>query len=511
MPPDAEISGAIVFVVDGINAEVFAQMLEAGKLPAIKKYFADRGTYYPRAVASTPSVTLANLTSLVTGVFPGHHGVTGINHFDRNLLIWRNYETIAQKNTLDGDYTAATIFERFAGATTFSIFYQAHRGATKFVENALSGAPTFTFGFYEWMDRITLYRFNILADVARARRAFPAVTFVYLLAPDFRAYAYGVGSEQYRKALRHTDRQIGRVLGDLARDGLLDKLIIVLTSDHGLGEVRKHFPMERFLRKNVGLDVARRRLWENTPFENRLSYYQKHAAVLYGSGDRYYAICLRHPIRDKSGAVVGFEPWPVRPALRDLTAFPTRSGPVDLLSALTHQAAVDAVAYAAGPNRVRVRTKRGEVEFRQPNGRGAPISHHLLAGDDPLGWAGAVTDELLGGEPTGGLRWGEATADTDYPDLPEQILAYFRARRAGDIAIFAAPGWDFNNRNRAGHGGLRGTDMHVPLLIAGPGVPTERRKMLARTVDIVPTLLQLLGRPVPDALDGAPLVPQSDR
>jgi len=71
-------------------------------------------------------------------------------------------------------------------------------------------------------------------------------------------------------------------------------------------------------------------------------------------------------------------------------------------------------------------------------------------------------------------------------------LAYFRAPRAGDLAIFASPGWDFLSPNRAGHGGLRAyDDMHVPLLLAGPGVP-HKTIPAARTVDLVPTLLQLL-------------------
>jgi arylsulfatase A-like enzyme len=48
--------------------------------------------------------------------------------------------------------------------------------------------------------------------------------------------------------------------------------------------------------------------------------------------------------------------------------------------------------------------------------------------------------------------------------------------------------------------------MHVPMVIAGPGVPSGKRIPAARTVDLVPTILTLLGKPVPDGLDGQPLV-----
>jgi len=525
MPADANVTGAVVFLVDGLNAKIFQEMFEAGELPAIKKYFAERGLYAPRAAANIPSVTFANLTSITTGVFPGHHGITGINHFDRNRLIWRDYTTIAQKNTPDGDHTSATIYEQFPDRTTFSVFFQPHRGATKFMENALSAAPPYGFGWYEFVDRLTLSRLKLVAEVARKRKEWPAVTMVYLLAPDFQAYGHGVGAEKYREALKHTDRQIGRVLGDFEKAGLLDKLIIALASDHSMCSVKSHVHLERLLRR-MFLDIATRHLWEETPFEQRLDYYQGYSCVCYGSGDRYTAICLRKPIRNSEGKFVGFEPWLVRPSADDLKAYPAlqlaralRSNPVngvsdllevdptvDLPKTLVELEGVDAVAYAVGPNVVRVRRRGGEVEFRQEGGRGALITYGVVFGGDPLGWAGKVPDEAMGGKPFSGRDWLKMTVGTDYPDLPEQIVAYFRAPRAGDIAVFAAEGWDFDEVRKGGHGGLRSIDMHVPILLAGPGVP-KGRVDAARTVDLMPTLLKLMGRPIPGNLDGQPLVP----
>ncbi|MBN2561079.1 MAG: alkaline phosphatase family protein [Phycisphaerae bacterium] len=499
-----EANGAVVFFVDGVNPFIFEEMLQAGELPAIQTFFVDRGLFVPRAVCNIPSVTLANETSLVTGLHPGHHGITGINWFDRNQLIWRDYETIAQKNTLDGDYAAPTVYERFPDRTTFSMFFQAHRGVTKFIENWTSAGPPFFFGWYEFVDRLTLSRFDILIDVAEKRREFPAITVAYLLAPDFRAYDSGVESRQYREALRHTDLQIGRVLEDLKNAGLLDKLHIAFVSDHSLTEVTRHFHLAEFLRRDVGLNVASERLWENASFRTRLNVYQRYAAVLCGSGDRYWAVYLRRPIRE-ADRITGFEPWPIRPDAADLGDYPSGTGTVDLPSRLAAQEAVDAVAYSVGPNAVRVARKTGQVEFRQDSGQGGPVRYEVVSGTDPLGWTSKVPPNMLDGSPHPVRAWLDATIDTDFPGLPAQIVAYFRARRAGDLAVFAAPGWDFYVRNRAGHGGLRPEDMCVPMLLAGPGVPHTRIRA-AQTVDLVPTLLQLLNRPIPPDLDGKPLV-----
>ena len=70
LPPDSSTKGAIIFLVDGVNADVFADMLAKGELPNIKHYFVDRGLYIPRAVANVPTVTLCNLTSVVTAYSP---------------------------------------------------------------------------------------------------------------------------------------------------------------------------------------------------------------------------------------------------------------------------------------------------------------------------------------------------------------------------------------------------------------------------------------------------------
>ncbi|MCJ7544574.1 MAG: alkaline phosphatase family protein [Phycisphaerae bacterium] len=505
LPADAPRAGVVIFVVDALNAQVFGEMLEAGKLPAIQKYFVDRGLYAPRAVANTPSVTLANLTSIITGQFPGHHGITGINWFDRNQLIWRNYEMIAQKNTLDGDYTALTLFEHLHDELTFSIFFQPHRGATKFIENWTSAGPPFLFGWYELVDRLTLHRFGLVMDLARQCGRFPALTVAYLLAPDFRAYSQGVSSEAYRAALVHTDRQIGRVLGDMERAGLLDHVVIVLTSDHGMSDVTQHWDLKSFVHKQVGVRIGSTHWWESDPFEERLEDFQKVSAVPYGSGDRYWALCLRKPIR-QGEHVTGFEPWMVRPGGDDLRRYPAGKGFVNLPGVLCERRAVDAVAYAARPDTVRLALSSGEVEFTQIGGPGGPIVYRVIRGDDPLGWSGKVPPGALAGQALSERQWLEATMQTNTPDLPAQIVAYFRSPYAADLAVFAAPGWDFDNVRHAGHGGLRPADMFVPLLLAGPGVPHGRLEA-ARTVDVVPTVLKLLGRQVPAGLDGQALVP----
>ena len=488
----------VVFFVDGVNSDIFQELLDEGKLPNIHKYFVDGGLYIPKCVANIPSVTMVNETSFVTGQFSGNHGITGISWFDRNKCVWRNYETIAQKNMLDGDYQAQTVYERLEDRSTYSLFFQPHRGATKFIENWISAGPPFFFKWYQFVDRISLCRFEIVAELSKARGEFPGFVVAYLLAADMQAYNKGLGKE-YREALIHADTQIGRVVEDFENQGLLENLVLVLTSDHGMVPVEKHLWLEKFLKKELGLNVAQKRLWEKTELRKRIKYYSKFPVVFTGSGDRYVGLYLRRPT--ETNGEVSFENWLSRPSPDDLHNYPSKRGSINLVGKLVEQEAVDAVAFATGSNSVRIVRKEGQIEVRRPSSDARECSYHLISGQEPLGYSDEVPAEMLSGKDYSWRAWLEATSQTEFPDLLPQIMTYFDAPRAADLVVFAAPGWDLGHQWKAGHGGLRPGEMHFPLILAGPGV-TKGQLPTARAVDILPTILELMGKKADKNLDG---------
>ena len=59
-----------------------------------------------------------------------------------------------------------------------------------------------------------------------------------------------------------------------------------------------------------------------------------------------------------------------------------------------------------------------------------------------------------------------------------------------------------------GHGHtLFAEQLHVPLVIVGPGVPPARHERMVGLIDVVPTVLELLGLEAPAGVDGRSLVP----
>ena len=85
----------------------------------------------------------------------------------------------------------------------------------------------------------------------------------------------------------------------------------------------------------------------------------------------------------------------------------------------------------------------------------------------------------------------------------------FDSRRAGDLVIFAADNWDFDSHIIGGHGSVRQVDMRMPMIFAGPEIKAGGRLAAARTVDVAPTLIDMIS---PDKLklhnfDGHSLLP----
>ena len=70
---------------DGLPDDVFTRLLDGGSLPTIKAALVDRGLRVENAVTSVPSETYPNLAGMLTGLFPGHHGIPANVWLDRRL------------------------------------------------------------------------------------------------------------------------------------------------------------------------------------------------------------------------------------------------------------------------------------------------------------------------------------------------------------------------------------------------------------------------------------------
>lgn len=471
---------AVVFFVDGMNRQVYGEMLGRGELPGIAKYLVGRGCSVEYGVTAVPSITYAISTSLATGQVPGHHGVLGNKFFDRVRLFYADYNTIKTYRDVDDDYRCPTMYEILDEKFSVTIQTPVRRGVYRKIDNWATSGIRWYFNQIMEIDCLTAERFYLIGEMAREAGRWPDLIFAYFPATDEMGHRYGPDSGQYRRSLRNVDEQIGRIGAALEASGLLERTYLVLVSDHGMTgcEKENYINIAELIEGEFGLRVASQGPGRIESYGKRAAYFRGYDAVLVNGGYRRAMVYLRN------GA-----DWSV-------AGGPAKARPVARF--LAEQEAVCFTAYPDGEGGVWVENRlgRGRIERRGEVGESLDekqYRYEVIDGEDPLGYDTTLRAKGL---PDGGFRsgadWLAGTVQSEYPDLPVQIAEVFDSHRAGDLLVFAREGWDFDRSNVGGHGSAAAADMLVPMVFAGPGIEPGRVIPAARTVDVVPTVIEML-------------------
>jgi phosphonoacetate hydrolase len=252
----------VAFLWDGTNANVLYAMADAGELPNVARLMEQGTTYAHGLVASFPTVTLANHTSAITGLHPGHHGILHNAYFDRatgRQVITNAPQTWhLARNELRED--AETIFEavarhqrgftaavdeptdRGASYSTFDLF---RRGEIGGVEGALPDPSLLPGATQEFVNLKREYAWASAADsmaVLQAQQLWsgvngnprPVFMWVNLILPDAANHAGGPYSDIGHAGLRDTDRRMGEILDAIDWGG--GTTAFALLADHGMEE-----------------------------------------------------------------------------------------------------------------------------------------------------------------------------------------------------------------------------------------------------------------------------------
>ena len=223
--------------------------------------FADRGVRFTRHHAVFPSVTRLNAASMVTGCYPGTHGIAG-NRFvfrdvdpDRPLDVLEPQLRTVQARTRGRVLlvpTLADILARF-GKDYVAVISGTSGNAYCHNPNAsrLGGAvlhPDFTLpddlaraieaSYGRWPaekvpnDLRVRHATDLLIKYAIHERN-AAVAFVWYSEPDKSQHAHGVGAGVANGALTAADAQFGRILDSIDGAGQRQTTDILVVSDHG--------------------------------------------------------------------------------------------------------------------------------------------------------------------------------------------------------------------------------------------------------------------------------------
>lgn len=484
----------MLFLVDGCRADLIAEMARDGELPTIRRYLVERGASAGCAVTTIPSTTNASVAALLCGAYPGRVNILGNRWFDRSLP--RRVSVLGLDDYgRDREYLARrTIYEMLDDELTVSLFSRLPEGSGYEIPiyYNLVAVKYFLLGKWEKVDEMFIRGFRDAAAIANLEGVFPAFVFFHLAGYDAVAHRRGAFSGASKEMLRNVDRTLARVVDGLDRNGVLDRVCLVLTADHGHVPVGRNRGVrwERYFPERLGLPVLGCTGGTDRPGEGR---YSRYAVIAAGNGRNTFLHLRRNP----AGEWISprrMAPWSERPTWEEVRAYRTPRGKVDLVAELRREAGISIVAGSPGEGRVAVFSHGGEGVIRvERGGGGERLAYEVVSGADPLGCLEAPgAAALMDGRFHGSREWLRATAGLAMPDIVAQLPSLFESPCRGELFVVAADGACFEGGNVSEHGGLLRGEMCVPLLLAGPRI---RRGAFGpvRTVDVVPTILEYLG------------------
>jgi predicted AlkP superfamily pyrophosphatase or phosphodiesterase len=187
-----------------------------------------RGVRAEGLIPAFPSKTFPNHYTMVTGLYPGHHGIIANNIWDdpteRMFTPGRRNE-VRDSMWWGGEPIWVTA-ER-AGIATAPLFWPGAEARIQGVRPRYSEPYNEGLPAGERVERVLRW-----LDLPAAER--PRFITLYFEDTDTAGHADGPDSDAVRQAVIRSDGYLGQLSDGLQRRGLLDRVNIVVVSDHGM-------------------------------------------------------------------------------------------------------------------------------------------------------------------------------------------------------------------------------------------------------------------------------------
>ena len=227
-PPNTAAQQSKHYVVlvslDGFRYD-YPQKFGAPHLLALAK----RGASAPAGMLpSYPSLTFPNHYTIVTGLYPEHHGIVGNTFYDPTTKKTFSYKT---SSSTEGSF--------YGGMPLWSLAEQQGMRSACFFwpgsEADIHGRPSYYVPFQDnYPDEQRVDQVISWLKLPPAER--PHFITLYYANTDHAGHIYGPDSEETRAAVHHVDEMVGDLSSKLAQLHLPVDLIVV--ADHGMIKVQ---------------------------------------------------------------------------------------------------------------------------------------------------------------------------------------------------------------------------------------------------------------------------------
>jgi predicted AlkP superfamily pyrophosphatase or phosphodiesterase len=228
--PDADYSNTVILISsDGLRADY----LDRFDTPNIDRLIqggvhADKGM-----IPVYPSLTFPNHYSIVTGLYPAHHGIVSNTMYDPDMdarFTIRDRDAVTNADWWGGEPLWVTAENQGVKAATY--FWVGSEAPVKGVRPSYWYVFDDTIPAFDRIDQV----FNWL-EMPDGER--PGFISVYFSDVDHTGHDQGPNGPDLGTAVQNIDAYIGRLLDGLDARGQFDKVNIILVADHGMAELSR--------------------------------------------------------------------------------------------------------------------------------------------------------------------------------------------------------------------------------------------------------------------------------
>ncbi len=252
-------------IVDGLDARLVTPAHMPRLFEALKREPA-RSSIFPAARAVMPARTNPNHVSLLTGVYPQAHGITGNAYWNRAA------GAAVQKLDAAGLIEVETLFtvaeETDPALVTVGAFAKAKLARLFGAVPGRQHAPD-----RMWSgDRVVGDAETMAAALELLERPEPDLAVVGLAGVDHAAHAHGPDGPECEAAVSAADAAIGQLVEHLQSLGRWGRSVIIVTADHGFTAVgptaERPYPLITFGRDLLRARVGGVHLVDDGPVEH---------------------------------------------------------------------------------------------------------------------------------------------------------------------------------------------------------------------------------------------------
>ena len=200
--------------------------LDRGETPNLKA-LAARGVRSAGLIPSFPSFTFPNHYTIVTGLYPEHHGIVANTMDDPRWPDRFSMTSLTSREQRWWGGEPIWVTARLQGLRSGAVFWPGSEIAVKGIP------PNDWLTFDDEMPNVDRVN-HALDELARPEGTRPSFITVYFSEVDHVGHDYGPDSPEMPEALRHVDAALGLLQAGLRDLRLADRTTLAVVSDHGM-------------------------------------------------------------------------------------------------------------------------------------------------------------------------------------------------------------------------------------------------------------------------------------